>query len=159
MLKSEKVEELPKDSNWLLIGRDKGMRFVFNKFKTSWKEGQKVVDVPAELAGKLRRYLKHHPMKDEKEFALLVNSEGKPQNAVNSITRILNRILGKKVGPSMLRHIFITEKHGGALDEQEKDAELMSHSVQTQRKYAKRKPKVQSVEVPTISSQSEEVSE
>jgi hypothetical protein len=80
-----------------------------------------------------------------------VDDKGEPLVAVNAITRILNKIFGKKVGSSMLRHIFITDKYGGAKTEMEKDAEAMGHSVAEQQKvYNVPKERVESVVIPTI---------
>jgi len=63
----------------------------------------------------------------------LVQPSGKPFN-VNGITRVLNRIFGKKVGSSLLRHIYLTGKYGKILEEQKKDAEAMANSVDMQNK-------------------------
>jgi hypothetical protein len=52
--------------------------------------------------------------------------------AVNSITRILNKIFGKKVGSSMLRHIFLSDKYGEVKGEMADDAKAMGHSVDEQ---------------------------
>jgi hypothetical protein len=50
-------------------------------------------------------------------------------NKINSITRILNKLFNpKKVGSSMLRHIYLTEKYGDKLNELEDDAEAMGTS-------------------------------
>ncbi|MFN9957216.1 MAG: hypothetical protein ACK55I_29280, partial [bacterium] len=54
----------------------------------------------------------------------LLQPSGRPFN-VNGITRVLNRIFGKKVGSSLLRHIYLTGKYGKILEEQKKDAEAM----------------------------------
>jgi len=79
-------------------------------------------------------YLKHHPLHKGKitkntEFKFLVYADGSPLTAVNSITRILNKIFGKKVGSSMLRHIYLSSKYGDIKEEQKEDARAMGHSV------------------------------
>jgi hypothetical protein len=55
----------------------------------------------------------------------------------NRMTKSLNSILGKKVGASMLRHIYLTNKYGKVLNEQEKDSEFMAHSVSMAKSYIK----------------------
>jgi len=78
---------------------------------------------------------------------LLVEASGEPLVAVNAITRILNKIFGKKVGSSMLRHIFVTDKYGGVKKEQIKDALAMGHSVAEQQNVYN---VPQSITIPTL---------
>ena len=114
-------------------------KFYFNKYKTAKTYGQQSVDVPPELQTALAVYLKHHPLdkSKQKEFKLLVKQDGSNLNSVNAITRILNRIFGKNVGSSMLRHIYITSKYGNTIKDMEETAEEMGHSVSEQRQYMK----------------------
>ena len=62
----------------------------------------------------MRMYLSHHPLKSElkegKAIPLLVNYKGEAFDQTNSITRILNKIFDKKIGASMLRNIFATDR-------------------------------------------------
>jgi hypothetical protein len=114
-------------------------KFYFNKYKTAKTYGQQMVEVPTELQTALAAYLKHHPLarNKQKEFKLLVKQDGSNLNSVNAITRILNRIFGKNVGSSMLRHIFITSKYGNTIKDMEDTAAEMGHDTTTQREYAK----------------------
>jgi hypothetical protein len=114
-------------------------RFVFNKYKTAKTYGQQIVDVPTELQTVIAQYLKFHPLAKAKtkEFKLIVKYDGSSLNTVNSITRMLNKIFEKKVGSSMLRHIFLSSKYGDQLKDMEEDAKAMSHSVSEQREYIK----------------------
>ena len=83
----------------------------------------------------ISEYLKFHPLKKNATFKFLVSSDGTPITAVNAITRILNKIFEKRVGSSMLRHIFLSTKYD--IKEMEKDANAMGHSVEEQKKYMK----------------------
>jgi hypothetical protein len=67
----------------------------------------------------------------------LVHYDGSPFIAINSITRVLNRIFGKNVGSSMLRHIYLSSKYGDVKNEQAKDSKAMSHSIGMQKDYIK----------------------
>jgi hypothetical protein len=131
--------ELPTDTNYLdLDGKGMPTRFVFNKYKTVKKHGQQIVDIPKELGDALLTYLKHSPARPTGrsktfQYPFLVNANGAAITAVNGITRILNKIFGKKIGSSMLRHIFLSNKYD--ISEMQKDADLMAHTVATQRKY------------------------
>jgi hypothetical protein len=108
-------------------------RFVFNKYKTAKKTGEQSVDVPAPLQEVLADYIKHHPLAKGKvkEYKLLVKQDGSALNTVNSITRILNRIFGQKIGSSALRHFYHSSKFGGAIKDLKEAATNMGHSMET----------------------------
>jgi hypothetical protein len=122
-------------------------KFVFNKYKTSSAHGQQVFDVPPELVKAINLYLSLHPlMSERKPFQFLIQADGTPLPSVNSITRILNRIFGKNVGATMLRHIYLSSKYD--VEEMNEDAEKMGHSTSMQHEYMK--GGVTHVEVPTF---------
>jgi len=153
MVITRTAKDLPTDKNYLVL--KKGglpIQMIFNKYKTAKTYGQQIVDVPDSLASILSMYIKVHPKakegnKQSKEFPLLVSEAGVPLTAVNSITRILNKIFGKNVGSSMLRHIFLSSKYDVA--DMEKDAASMAHSMKEQRSYL-RKADTTAVELPTF---------
>jgi len=81
--------------------------------------------------------LKHHPLLKGKksDIPFLVDSNGTHYTATNAITRILNKLFGKKVGSSMLRKIYLTSKYGDKLDllkEMKHISSQMGHSPATQ---------------------------
>ncbi len=154
-------DTMPKDRNYLSIGvvsdgkhkgqhNIEGAEFIFNDYKTASTYGTVVAtDLPPKLRDVFNTYLDYHPqitkgkLPKSKQVPLLVHYDGSPFTQINTITRILNRTLGKKVGSSMLRHIYLSHKygktmadieeaHGGALSEQAEDASKMGHSVTTQ---------------------------
>ncbi len=116
-------------------------QFLFNKYKTAKTHGQQVFDVPAPLVDALSLYLTRHPLLRKKmnaktpAFPLLCHLDGTPLTAVNSITRILNRIFGKRVGSTMLRHIYLSSKYDVA--EMNETADRMGHTGNVQREYMK----------------------
>ncbi len=112
-------------------------RFVFNKYKTSKKYGEQVEQVPESLQEAMALLFRHHPLAKQKEFKLLVKADGSPLNTVNSITRVLNRVFGKRIGASMLRHIYLSSKYGDVMKDMQEDSEAMGHSVGEQKKYVK----------------------
>jgi hypothetical protein len=140
--KKNPVDALPKDKNYLLLDGKVPRQFVFNVYKTAKTYGQQHQNVPntgeAPLMDCLLTYLKHHPLaKVNKpkatEFSFLVSHDGVPLTAGNSITRILNKIFNKKIGSSMLRHIFLSSKYD--VKDMETTASAMGHSVAEQRNY------------------------
>jgi hypothetical protein len=128
-------DDMSKDKNYLDLNTK---QFIFNKFKTMKTYGQQKVNIPDGLMEVIQLYLKHHPLaKGNKgktaEYKFLVFPDGSPLTAVNAITRILNRVFNKKIGSSMLRHIFLSSKYD--IKEMETDAAAMGHSVEEQRHY------------------------
>ena len=148
MVVVKKLTEKDKtDINYLSLSDKK---FVFNKYKTAKINGQQVFDIPEELLNVVKVYLKFSPVwnaKAKKPVPFLVNLRGEPLVAVNAITRILNRIFGKNVGASMLRHIYLSNKYN--IDEMTADADKMGHSLELQREYMKGEGAV-CVDMPTL---------
>ena len=127
-------DDLPADVNYYDIA---GQRFIFNKYKTSKTYGRQEVSIKEnpELKSILSNYLKIHPRRKEAVFRLLVSPEGGSLDSANAITRLLNKAFGKKVGSSMLRHIYLSSKYN--ISEMKKDASEMAHSMDQQRGYLK----------------------
>ncbi len=119
----------------------KKKQFVFNVYKTSKKDGQVIINIPDNLFKVIKLYVKHHPkldlLKKGEDIPFLVYLNGDKFTLDNSITRILNKIFNKKIGASMLRHIYLSNKYSKIINEQEKDSKMMSHNLQTQKDYVK----------------------
>jgi integrase len=132
-------DKLPKDKNYYAI---KDGKVQFNVYKTSKAYGTQEFAVPEDLKTVLGKYLAHHPLfKDKRKapnFPLLVAFDGSPFTAENTITRILNKIFGQKVGASMLRHIWLTSKYAKTVEGMKEDAGAMAHSTSMQRQYIKK---------------------
>jgi integrase len=118
------------DFNWLDL---KKKEFIFNKYKTAKKEGQLIKEIPDELFDIIKIYLKFKPKSDD--YFLLFSDGSK--FSINSITYILNSALDKKVGSTLLRHIYLSGKYGEQLNEMKEDSKAMGHSVEMQKDYIK----------------------
>lgn len=152
MYVTKKWNESMNDKNYLDLATKK---FVFHKYKTAKKYGVQTEEVPEALWNTLSIFLKHHPSwkvaaNRKAPVKLLVSHGDEPIVAVNAITRILNRIFGKKVGSSMLRHIYLSDKYGDTLADMKKDSAAMGHSLDVQRDYIKKDDSSQSIDVPTM---------
>ena len=121
--------DLSTDHNYIGLNDKK---FLFNKYKTSSKYGAEIIDIPNDLMNIIYIYLKFHPLfKSQKydiPFLIYFNSE--PFNNVNSITRILNKVFGKKISSSMLRHIWNTHEYGATVKKMKENADKMGHSLE-----------------------------
>jgi len=140
------VKSDPEDSNsnYLDISN---WKWIFNNFKTQKKYQKQVLDVPDELKSILQLYFKFHPRaKDikakkapETPIHFLETHSGTPISTSTEMTRMLNRIFGKKIGCSLLRAIFLTDKYGKENDELKADTNAMGTSVETaQNNYIKK---------------------
>jgi integrase len=111
----------------------KGGKYYFNNFKTA-KSGKEVIDIPEEIIPCLKTYISKMNL-TEGDYLLFPDDENRGNS--NRMTKSLNSIMGKKVGASMLRHIYLSHKYGKVMKDQEQDAEFMAHSVAMQKDYVK----------------------
>ena len=111
--------------------------WVFNNYKTKGTYHQKKLPVPEPLKEILKVYLAHHPQskelkkKSHSPVPFLVQQDGKRLATSTDMTRVLNKIMGGKVGSSMLRNIFLTDKYGDTQKEMAADASAMGTSENT----------------------------
>jgi len=114
-------ESMDKEFNYLDW---KNQKMYFNNYKTKGAYGTQSIDVSPELQEVLH---KHFPLKKKFDpfFLLTKNGERLPENG---ITRILNKVFGKKISVSMLRNIYLTDKYGEQQKEMEEDSEAMGTS-------------------------------
>jgi hypothetical protein len=120
------LEENYKDFNYYSLA--KPPQFLFYNYKTKGTYALQEVPVSPDLNAILTAYLKLHPLRKEKSYFLLVDSKGQPLHQVNAITRILNSIFGKKIGVSMLRNIFLSDKFKAPTQEMRDMANAMGTS-------------------------------
>ncbi len=131
-------EKLPSDRNYLDMS---AKRLIFNVYKTSKKYGKQEQEIPDSLWNAVQSFLKHHPLwkgvakRKTEPVKFLVQQNGDPITAVNAITRLLNKVFGKRVGSSLLRHSYLSGKYGDSLEEMKKDSSAMSHSLSEQKSY------------------------
>lgn len=102
----------------------KTKRMYFNNYKTQKSYGTQTMDVSPELEEVLNN---HFPLKKKFDpfFLLTNNGERLPDNG---ITRILNRVFGKKISVSMLRNIYLSDKYKELEQDKKEDAEAMGTS-------------------------------
>jgi hypothetical protein len=126
------------DGKNYLLWRHKNKQFIFQNYKTSKKYGKQVEPIPQRL-----QYVIDHYLKQREKIALssnrfLVKYGDLDIENSNELTRRLNKVLGKNVAASMLRHIYLTETLGDTVSKMEEIAQDMGHSVSQQREYIKK---------------------
>lgn len=133
-------EKMPSDRNYLDVS---AKRLIFNVYKTAKKYGKQEQDIPDSLWSAIQSFLKHHPLwkgvakRKTEPVKFLVQQSGDPITAVNAITRLLNKVFGKRVGSSLLRHSYLSGKYGDSLEEMKKDSSAMGHSLAEQKSYVR----------------------
>jgi hypothetical protein len=126
------------DDNYKEFNYWMGGCFLFYNYKTKGTYNLQDIPVNPELQEILKLYVRLHPLKKQKKYPLLVDYEGNPLLQVNDITRILNRIFKKKIGVSMLRNIYLTDKFKEPMQELKDTARAMGTSSNTiQNNYVK----------------------
>lgn len=117
--------------NWFDM---KKKQFIFNDYKTSGTYGKQIIDINDDLINLLKKFLKY---KKDGDGYLLVKFSGERLKSDNSITRRLNKIFGKNISSSMLRHIYLSDKYSKVNEEMKQDAEIMGHNLKMQKEYIK----------------------
>ena len=132
--------ELDSNFNYYDITKKK---FVFLNYKTSKKYGRFDLSIPRKsgLQSIINKYLKHRDAKfaldDTDNHAFLIKPDGKPLDKSTDITKTLNKVFGKAIGSSMLRHIFLTDKYSAVFKASKLDSLIMGHSQTEQKNYIK----------------------
>ena len=101
-----------------------GKDFYFGNYKTAGKYHTQIIHVPPELKHVIDNYLEHRPFKTND---LLVKKSGLPFKT-KDIQLTLNKVIGKKVGCTMLRSIYLSSKYGNMVQEMKDDSEKMGTS-------------------------------
>lgn len=113
-----------------------GKNFIFNVYKTSNLYGQQKVLINTKLKTLLNKWIKilnNH----ESEYLLISPQTKKCLNTVQ-INQRLNKIFGKKIGSSMLRHSYLSSIYD--VEKMDKIASNMGHSKEVAiSEYAKKK--------------------
>lgn len=113
---------------------------VFTSYKTAKSYGEQRVDIPSNLKSILKKWEQKKKTMGIKSEFVFTDRDGRPFSQP-VFTKLLNRIFGKGISVSMLRHIFISEdvlKDMPDLDKLQEKAEELGHSVQQMVRYKKK---------------------
>lgn len=120
-------DKMSQEHNYLDLGKN---QFVFCNYKTGGTYGTKTEEIPENLREIINKYLKLHPLRKMKEpYCFLAKYDGTCLKNINDITKRLNKIFGKRVGASLLRNIFATDKFSNVIKEMKETADAMGTSV------------------------------
>ena len=112
---------------------------VFNRYKTDKTYHNQTIEIPIALRPILMDFIRHKG-DDDSDF-LLTKKNGKPFEN-NDIGKVLETFFKKKIGTSMLRHIYLSNlyKDVPALTQMQETAKEMGHSVGMALEYVKKEP-------------------
>ena len=102
--------------------------FVLNNYKTAGTYKTQIVPINDELFNIIKLYIKLRGLK-ESNIPFLVDYEENPIMESNALTKKLNNIFEKKIGSSMLRKMYLTNKYSKVMEEMKEDAKDMGTSV------------------------------
>lgn len=102
--------------------------FVLNNYKTAGTYKTQIVPINDELFNIIKLYIKFRNTKSS-NIPFLVDYEENPIMESNALTKKLNNIFEKKVGSSMLRKMYLTNKYSKVMEEMKEDAKDMGTSV------------------------------
>jgi hypothetical protein len=117
-------ENMSKEFNYLDLENHK---FYFCNYKTARSYGVQIEDIPDAIFSIIVKYLKVFELKNN-DFLVINPRTNKEYTLKNSFTFLLNKLFGNKIGVSMLRKIYLTDKYGGVEEEMVKDAISMGTS-------------------------------
>lgn len=125
--------ELSKEFNYY-----DGSKFYYNVYKTRGHYGEVIIDAPEDLQIIINNYIKNNNIKNN-DFLLTNKKNEDLTKNTNEMTLVLNKIFKGKVGASMLRRSYLTNKYSKEQEELNKDANAMSSSKATiQNNYIKK---------------------
>ena len=131
-----KMSDTEKKSQNFLVVKSRNQKFFsLGDYKTSGQYGVQEIKVGTKLNNVLNKWLNIN-----KTGCLLLNSKREPMSS-NGLGKYINKVFeptGKRLGASMLRHIFISTKFPPQLQEKQEVAEKMLHSVDMQTQYSKK---------------------
>lgn len=103
-----KIKNISPDDNHI----DKN-KFVFTKYKTAKFNGTQYEDIPKDLMSILKKWIKINPT----DYLLFDSNKNKL--TPSKLTRRINKIFGKNISTSALRHLYISHKYQNFIKENE----------------------------------------
>jgi hypothetical protein len=101
-------------------------KMIFNNYKTKGTYQSQEIDIDEKLYLILLMWIKKFKIK-----SYILQKMDNSELDKNGITKILYKIFNKKIGSSMLRNIYLTDKYSDKNEEKIKDAKMMGTSVGT----------------------------
>jgi len=131
----------PEKDNYLDLPHN---RFVLNTYKVSKYYGKHYVEFPEEFREIVVKFIEKTKMRknltDVQATYLITNTDG-GKLTESTLATTLNRVFGKNISTTMLRHIYKTYQYESipSLKQMREDAEKMGHGLLTSLQYIKKR--------------------
>lgn len=112
--------------NYMLFEKNK-INLMLNNYKTAGTYGEKTIPMDKKVERLMRNFVKVLGYKTG-DVVFPYSSNTLTQLLIRTSKKYIN----KKIGTTMLRHIYLSDKYGESKLESQADAEKMGHSVKTQ---------------------------
>lgn len=113
------------DGNYLV--QDKSTPFfVLRDYKTAKTYGEKKIDVDKSLRSKIYKYIREADIK-KGDVLFDIPKDSYSHHMIEASLKYS----GKRIGTTMIRHIYLSDKHGETKKAMDKDAYQMGHSLGT----------------------------
>ena len=123
--------------NYLIKRQNQTYSLILNEYKTSKTYGEKRIEISKGVGAVISKWLKYNTS------GYLLRDPAHPEQPLgsNGISKAFGRIgmerSSKRLGSSLLRHSYLSNKYADDVKEKEADADLMMHSVAMQGDYIK----------------------
>jgi hypothetical protein len=120
------------DTNYIYIPKTTAASLVLNSYKTKEVYKQKVIKFPYEISADLRKYLPLIQSVSPNDWFVIGKRDHDTPMTRNAFTKYLNKLFGKNISTSMIRHTIVSSVHKVNKDEYKEKQELadkMMHSV------------------------------
>lgn len=120
------------DVNFIYIPKTTAVSLVLNSYKTKEVYKQKVIKLPYEISADLRRYFPLIKSVSPNDWFVIGKRDHDKPMTRNAFTKYLNKLFGKNISTSMIRHTIVSSVHKVNKDEYKDKQELadkMMHSV------------------------------
>ena len=107
-----------------------GSTFYFNNYKTRGTYNKQEVQVPSQLQEIINYHINNNHL-NENDFILRDYNKETEIKGNNGMTIILNRIFGDKIGASMLRRSYLSNKYSNVQNDLQSDTKAMGTSIST----------------------------
>lgn len=135
--KDLKISEREK-GNWLTTDLRTYMKIYINNFKTQGVYDEIIIDtknIPKDLRLILNKFIIQFNLKNDFLFKIFNTDKPITRNGITTmLTNIFKKVLNKKISTTLLRKSYVSHKYNAILQEQQKDASIMAHSISVQNK-------------------------
>ena len=128
----EDFDKLQGDKKNYLVMDGKKMFISLNEYKTDKTFGENVLKIKPDLKKLFNNWFKYYNKDKEHVFMQMNGDPFNTNNLSKALARITKKYMGKSISTRMIRKIFASDEFAELKEKQQKKANQMGHSVNTQ---------------------------